>query len=148
MCFVLYVASDIPIPDMPFDQNSPALNTKPLTDRESPIQNVFSKPNVKFLGSSTNCGCGFRNLSFQNGGWPEEYLVDLDPEFGAGTQDDHKSLHRFLMSQLDSTEQIEIYGCWDGDFDAEPARHETIDVAQTLRDDFFLRERCLYTVKQ
>ena len=100
MCFVLYMAADALIPDIPFDSNAPALNTQPISDRESPLQDIFHQRNVKFLGSSNHCGCGYRHLSYQNGEWPEEYLIDTATEFGAETQADHESLHRFMVDQL------------------------------------------------
>ena len=107
---------------------------------------VFTLPHVKFLGSSTNCGCGYRHLSFQNGEWPEEYLIGTDSEFGTDTQGDHESLHQFLLDQLKTTDKIELYGCWDGEFKYPPSRHETISVHDIINDEFFLRERCHYTV--
>ena len=146
MCFVLYVAADAPIPDIPFHTDAPALNTQPLSDQEFPLRDVFGKPNVKFLGSSNHCGCGYRHLSFQNGEWPEEYLIGTDPEFGADKQADHEALHRFVVQQLRDNDRIELYGCWDGDFQYPPARNEVISVDDLLKNDFFLRERCLYTV--
>ena len=146
MCFVLYIASDASIPDIPFDKNAPTLNTQPLTEYDSPVRGAFSASNVKFLGSSNYCGCGYRHLSFQSGEWPEEYLVGTDPEFGCGTQDDHDCLHRFLLDLLNSRDKIELYGCWDGDFKHPPAKHETISVDDIIAKEFFLRERCHYTV--
>ena len=140
------MAADSAIPDIPFDTDAPAFNTQPLTDRELPLHNIFGKRNVKFLGSSNHCGCGYRHLSYQNEGWPEEHLIEADPEFGADTQSDHESLHRFMLEQLDHNDNIELYGCWDGDFEQPPARHEMIGVDDLIQDDFFLRERCHYTV--
>jgi hypothetical protein len=146
MCFVLYIASSSLIPYIPFDTNAPALNTQPVSERENPVRGVFEHRNIKFLGSSNHCGCGYRHLSFQNGDWPEEYLIGNDPEFGADRQDDHERLYRFLLDQLKQTDKLELYGCWDGDFDFPPARHETISVDDVIRPDFFLRERCHYTI--
>ena len=146
MCFVLYIATDAAIPNIPFDADSPALNIQPLSDRELPVRNVFTNSYVKFLGSSNHCGCGYRHLSYQNGEWPEEYLIGNDPEFGADTQTDHKSLHEFLLDQLQNIDDVELYGCWDGDFEYLPVRHEVICVDDLRSEEFFLRERCLYTV--
>ena len=146
MCFVLYMAADASIPDIPFDTNAPGLNTQPLSDRELPLREIFRQRNLKFLGSSNHCGCGYRHLSYQNGEWPEEYLIGTDSEFGADMQADHESLHRFMLEQLQHNDKIELYGCWDGDFRFPPARHEMICVDDLIRDDFFLRERCHYTV--
>ncbi len=146
MCFVLYMAADAAIPDIPFNTNAPALNTHPLSERESPLHDIFRKRNVKFLGSSNHCGCEYRHLSFQNGDWPEEYLIGTDPEFSGETQADHEALYRFMVDQLQHNDNIELYGIWDGDFQHPPARHEMIGVDELIIDDFFLRERCHCTV--
>ena len=146
MCFVLYIAADAPIPDIPFDTDAPALNTQPLSDREFPLHAVFRNSNVKFLGSSNHCGCGYRHLSYQNGEWPEEHLIGTDPEFGTDTQADHECLRQFMIDQLQKNDEIELYGCWDGDFEHPPARREIICAEDIGGDDFFLRERCHYTV--
>lgn len=140
------MAADASIPDIPFNTEAPALNTQPLSDRELPLQDVFRSSNVKFLGSSNHCGCGYRYLSYQNGDWPEEYITRIDLEFGADTQADHDSLHRFMLDQLQSNDKIELYGCWNGDFHQPPARHEMICADDLIKVDFYLRERCHYTV--
>ncbi|HAY83123.1 MAG TPA: hypothetical protein DCY79_25235, partial [Planctomycetaceae bacterium] len=75
MCFVLYMAADTPIPDIPFEREDPRLNTQPLTEGELPLQGLFQQRSVKCLGSSSHCGCGYRHLSYQDGDWPEEYLI-------------------------------------------------------------------------
>ena len=146
MCFVLYMAADTPIPDIPFDREDPRLNTQPLTEGELPVQGLFQQRSVKCLGSSSHCGCGYRHLSYQEGEWPEEYLIGTDPEFGRDTQEDHESLRKFLIDQLQHNEKIELCGCWDGDDHDPPARHERVCVDDLVRVEFFLRERCHYTV--
>ena len=146
MCFVLYIASDSPIPDIPWDDTAPKLHTTALTEHDSAVRGAFTKRNVKYLGSSNHCGCGFRHPSNQIGEWPEEYLIGNDPEFGSDTQEDHDSLYKFLIQQSKSTNEIEIYGCWDGEFSEPPARHEKIQVDDVVSDEFFLRERCHYTI--
>ena len=146
MCFVLYMAADAEIPDIPFDADAPALNTQSLSNSELPLRDVFHKRHMKFLGSSNGCGCGYRYLSYQDGQWPEEYLIGTDPESDADAQPEHESLHRFILDQLQHNDKIELYGCWDGDFRHPPARHDVIGVDDLISDDFFLRERCHYTV--
>lgn len=146
MCFVLFVAADSSISDIPFDENAPGFNIRPLTEHETPVQQLFSKPFIKSVGSSTHCGCGFRHLSFQKGGWPEEDFAADDCQTDPVKQIDHQSLHQFLIEQLKGSESIELYGCWCDDLKFPPARHETIQADDVSREKFFLRERCHYMV--
>ncbi len=146
MCFTLYIASNASIPNILFNKERRSLHTHPLTDYDSAIAAVFNESNVKYLGSSQQCGCGFRHLSYQNDGWPEEYLISINPEFGAESSDEHEALHEFLLCKFGTCDRIELYGCWDGDFNLPPARHETINVDDIPRSDFFFRDRCHYNV--
>lgn len=42
---------------------------------------------------------------------------------------------------------IELYGCWDGEFESPVVCREEIDVSKLLDRSFFFREGCLYTVR-
>jgi hypothetical protein len=59
MCWVLYVAADLPLPLQPFDRVAPEFNVAVLTPREEPVRGQFSKPFVYRVGAHTLCGCGF-----------------------------------------------------------------------------------------
>jgi len=146
MCFLLYIAADSSIEDIPFNTESPGLSITSLSDFELPLRNVFEKSHMKCIGSSHGCGCGYRHLSYQNGAWPEEYLIGLDPESGAEKQSDHEALYLFVLDQLQRNDSVELYGCWDGDFQEPFACRETISVEELIKNDFFLRERCHYSV--
>ncbi len=116
MCFLLYVAADGALPDIPFQAQSPGLSFQQLTDHEHRVADKFSLTQVKNLGSSHGCGCGFRHLSFQNGEWPEACLIGQDAGLGEGSEKDHEALFAFLSEQLKRNPVVELYGCWDGDF--------------------------------
>ena len=59
----------------------PELSVKALSERESPISTHFSKPEVQCIGSTSDCGCDFPHVMFQNGEWPwfkDEKQNELD----------------------------------------------------------------------
>jgi len=70
MCFVLYAGTIHPIPRKEWRKDAPDLWVQSLTERESPIATHFSKPQVQYIGSTSQCGCDFPNVMFQNGEWP------------------------------------------------------------------------------
>jgi hypothetical protein len=50
--------------------HAPDLPVKALTEHETPITAHFSKPEVQNIGSTSDCGCDFPHVMFQNGDWP------------------------------------------------------------------------------
>ncbi len=150
MCFTLYIASDKPIPAIAWDDQDRKLYTRMLDDYDRPVAQVFSKTDIKYVGSDLHCGCGFRKVSFQGGGWPEANMIDTDPDWetnwGADEQNNYLQLFDFVSGLLAHSTPIELYGVWYGDFHFPPARHESISVEQLQSSEFFFRERCKYLV--
>ena len=69
MCFVLYAGTSHPIPRREWRKDAPDLSVKSLTERESPIAAHFSKPQIQYIGSTSDYGCDFPYLVFQSGEW-------------------------------------------------------------------------------
>lgn len=63
MCMAVYLASDVPLPLIPWDEGNPSFNTMELSDYEQPFMEQFTKPHVYYLGSYTGCSCGFSSDS-------------------------------------------------------------------------------------
>jgi len=78
MCFVLYAGTSKPMPRKEWRNEAPDLSVKTLTERESPITAHFSKPEVQYIGSTSDCGCDFPHVMFQNGDWP--WFEDADDD--------------------------------------------------------------------
>ena len=147
MCFVLYIGTDEPLPTTPWDEKNRHLNTEDLGEHDEAVAKHFSKAQTKYLGSDQGCGCGFRHVTLQNGGWPEEWNIGRNPDYdGSEEEPIHQELYDFISALLSSNQSIELYGCWDGDF-ADPFEHsEEIDFERLLDRTFFFRERGFYTV--
>ena len=104
-------------------------------------------PVVAYVGSDLNCGCGFRHLSFQNGGWPEEWLIAEGEMQTEGTEKNHLELHGLLTDALRHSPVVELYGCWADDFREKTEGEQDIQPDDILSDRFFFRERVLYRLR-
>ncbi|SRR5579871_708287 len=155
MCFVLYAGTVKPIPRKQWHKDAPDLSVKALTDRESPITTHFSKPEVQYIGSTSDCGCDFPHVMFQNGEWPwfedknedDLELPDEDRQTKATEQHNREGLVMLLRQTGESS--VELYGVWDGDFDftTPPAVHEEIHLEAILDPAFRFKEQGFYTVR-
>ena len=118
MCFVLYAGTSDPIPRKDWRNDAPDVSVTSLTERESPITRHFSKPHVQCVGSTSQCGCDFPHVMYQNGGWP--WLEYDDAEEVERQKKESENFNRErLIATLQHTGEptIELYGIWDGDFD-------------------------------
>ena len=143
MCFVLYIAATSPIPAIPWDENRRAVHTTELNEFALPVKGKFDRPNVKYVGSSQGCGCGFGHVMYQNGGWPEESMLGEPDDEQA---ENHTQLASVLRSLLEQNPEVELFGCWSGDEDEAVAGHKTMSLDELANPDFHFRERVLYTV--
>lgn len=149
MCFVLYAGTSTPLPDTEWQDDAPDLTIKRLTDRESPITTHFRKPHVQYVGSTSQCGCDFPHVMYQNREW-QWYEDDEEDEFERLRKDTEKDNRERLVSLLRQVKEssVELYGVWDGDFDftTPPLIREEIFVDAILDSEFRFKERAFYTV--
>lgn len=89
MCFQLFIAASIAIPEIHASSASPEIESRegvsisippPYNGISTediapahPIRTILELPHIKYLSSSNGCGCGFRY-----GWWDEEKQVDLE----------------------------------------------------------------------
>lgn len=149
MCFVLYAGTSKPMPRKEWCQDAPDLSVKTLDERESPITAHFGKPEVQCIGSTSDCGCDFPHVMFQNGDWPwweNEDEDEVDRQRKAIEQRNREGLVALLRQSREPN--VELYGVWDGNFDfrTPPAVHEEIDVQAILDPAFRFKEGGFYTV--
>lgn len=149
MCFVLYAGTSGPIPRKEWRKDAPDLSVKALTERESPITTHFSKPEVQYIGSTSDCGCDFPHVMYQNGDWPwfdDGQEDELERQRKATEQHNRERLVALLRHTGES--DVELYGVWDGDFDFKtaPAVHEEIHLEAILDPAFRFKEQGFYTV--
>ena len=145
MCFVLYAGTLKPMPRKGWCEDSPDISVKALSERESPITAHFSTPAVQYIGSTSDCGCDFPHVTFQNGGWPWFQDGELDPEREASERYNRQVLVDLLRATGEPT--VELYGVWDGDFETPPAVREKIVLDTILERAFRFKERGFYVVR-
>ena len=150
MCFVLYAGTSKPIPLKDWIAEVPDLSVKALSEGELSIVAHFDSPHVQYIGSTSQCGCDFPNVTYQNGEWiwfESEHEDDFDRQRKATEQYNRESLVGLLRETGESI--VELYGVWlgDHDFTEPPKNREEIFVDNVLRHDFRFKEQGFYSVR-
>lgn len=115
MCIMLYIGTTKHIPRIPWDVNSPSFNTSDISEDEKNIILHFSLPYITYIGSEEGCGCGFRHALLEGKQWIPVVSTE-DAGIMQSELQNHSYLFDFLNNNLYDEDIIEIYGCWDGDF--------------------------------
>jgi len=118
------------------------LSVVALTDEDAPIRAHFSKPEVQYIGSTSNCGCDFPHLLFQSGDWPAP--LEKNSERAASNSFNQEALVSVLRQNGENT--IELYGVWNGDF-SKPLAREEISLHDLLDPAFYFKEQGFYKVR-
>ena len=141
MCFVLYIGSDISLHEIPYKQEAPAFYTQALSKDDAEVAKHFSMSSVLYAGSSESCGCGFQHALLNSG---SDMLSFVNDELDEGSRQNMKQLSDYVEQILQKGGQVELYGCWDGDFSDQPLFKEDISYQELNRVGFFLKERAFY----
>lgn len=147
MCFVLYIASPKPLPIIPWDEVTRGIHTEELSERDTQVRSQFTLPHVRYIGSDTHCGCGFRSATFQNGSWPEEEWRPDDDTRHIKAQPNHERLIAFVKQHLADEASCEFYGQWEDDFSAAALSDQVIELDQIADLEFYFRDKGHYTVR-
>ena len=148
MCFALYMATDREVRGISWKEDQPALFILETGDNDRGVSKHFTKPFLRYVGSDQGCGCGFRHVMFQGGGWPEESIINPDESVDEDRQTNHRQLHEVLTSLPEDCRCVELYGCWEGDFDEACEGTAEIRVDDILEPAFHFRERFGYVVRR
>jgi hypothetical protein len=125
MCWVLYLASEVPLRTIDWNQEKPAFTVQAIPRAESPVSRQFAKQHIYIVGSHTLCGCGFDRAQ-ANLQHPDE-LMDAERSLGA--------LQAYLREAVGIAGELELYACWDGDQAVVPDHRWAInpdDVSPTM----------------
>ena len=137
MCMMVYVASDRPLPRIPWDKSKPAFCVSDLHECYQAVRKHFSKTHICYVGAHTGCGCGF-----QTSDDPEED----DPESLAAAQRSRASLAEFLRSALKQEPSLELYACWADDEACDPEHRGELVPDDLLSSRIRFLERELLTI--
>lgn len=145
---MLYLACDGPVPERAWNPADRHVHTRPLLLDEEAVRGRFSLSEVAYVGSSQECGCGFRSITRFNG----DVLADMLWEMDAIQNGDVEiANHRELCELVDEAflrgaTQIELYGCWSGDEQEVSLATETSSREQLSHARFCFREGNLYRI--
>ncbi|HVY71648.1 MAG TPA: hypothetical protein VHH73_17080, partial [Verrucomicrobiae bacterium] len=96
---------------------------------------------VHYVGSSTQCGCGFRQESALY-----RDLADIEPDDERESAENHAALVAYLRGLPPAAYPLKLYSCWNGD-EGEPCAYEIeCGLADLLAEDFAFRERQLTVI--
>ena len=123
---MLYLASDAPLPLVPWDAGAPAFHVEELGAARSLVRGRFSLPHVYYAGAHEGCGCGF-----QLGEYPE--FVDED---APAKRESLRRLADYVDAALARGRQVQFFVCWAGDEDG-PAAHHRVVTTRELRGESF-----------
>jgi hypothetical protein len=142
------MASKSPAPIVPWDEAVKGVWTEPAKVEDiANLRSKFTLDHIAYVGSSNQCGCGFRHATFQQGGWPEEWYDEDRGYDGADELADHAALVSLLKQNFAADGTVELLGVWEGGLDEPIAHRSTISVAQLNDPRFHFRDRGLYTVE-
>ncbi|MEN1678856.1 MAG: hypothetical protein AAGJ46_04645 [Planctomycetota bacterium] len=153
---MLYIASDGEIPAIAWNPLKRAVHTETLSERTRSVVDKFSLPEVRYIGSDKQCGCGYRWAMLQNGEWPEAdyrgqdwYEEQLDEDEGdkRSQEANHDQLGVILMGLMDASHSVELYGCWSGEEGAAAKQTIATRVSELVEPNSVFRERCKYQIK-
>lgn len=130
MCIMVYVASDEPLPTIPWIQGQPRFNVRTLAEWNTGFEVVrhFTKPTVYYLGSYQGCGCGFGDPS------PEGRQSLLE-------------LRNYLAAAIKYSKTLELYSCWAGNEGSDKVHEEVIEIDAILEPGFRFEEDVLRSIE-
>ena len=149
MCFMLYAATNKPLPRREWNRDAPDVCVQSLSERDANIASHFSLREVQYIGSTSCCGCDFPHVILSRGEWVgySDAVVD-DPESEMSERLNREALVRLLKESGEDT--VELYGIWLSDWEKDSLRPEIfrdeIPLAKILEPTFRFKERGFYRV--
>ena len=145
MCMTFYIGSQQELPIIAFDKDNPGFCTSQLREDEKVIHGYFSLPYVLNFGSDRGCGCGFRYALLDDGQWFHVEVEDESFIEKEAMKKNHDELYSYVKTFVNDNTRIEIYGCWNGDFN-QPESVEEINIDLLIDKGFYFKEGGFYTI--
>jgi len=139
MCYAVYIGTSKKLELGQFVPEQTDIYFENPTDEELiELREKFTKQNIYYVGSDTNCSCGLNFVSqfYDNAEWA----------------DNKKSPLKFIDFLKNATldEEIEYYCCWTGDCASDIEHNQVIDISKISLDKnyFGLTEKEFIKFKQ
>jgi hypothetical protein len=123
MCYSVYIGTNRKLEIGTFVANETDIYFENLNDeRENSLRPKFTKTNIYYVGSDTCCSCG---LVFDS-----DYFDEPDE------QENKKSPQKLIdfINEMTLTENIELYCCWEGDWDLPTESSIELDIRNIRLD--------------
>lgn len=103
----------------------------------------LATPYITYVGSDSGCGCEFRYALKEQHGWTP--VAGEDEMQDKSIKNNQDSLFKYITSNV-SEGSVQLYGCWDGDYDEQAESTEVIAIEEILDKDFYFKERGFYSI--
>ena len=134
MCVALYIAADSEPPLVPWNEATPGFNVVSVEDHERVVAKHLSKPHLRYLGAHTGCSCGFDYGQTSTDTSEEREEERLGRESVA-------SLRRYLDRMVETNDTVELYACWEGDWEEPCDSRREVTPEYFGGESFEIRQR-------
>jgi hypothetical protein len=132
MCLAVYLASDRELPDIRWNEESPAFYLEGVPESE-PVRKRFLYSHVYYAGSHEGCGCGFSKEG--------EVGEELER-----CQQNYIALSRVASDALANGARLQLFACWEGEQTCQPESVAAVDTAILQSPSFELQQLQLLDV--
>lgn len=141
MCFVLFAGSRQPLPESEWSESDRRVFVKQLDESELPVRHAFTTDSVQYVGSSQQCGCGFRTkMQLEDPYFPDE--DDTEAE----RQQNHAQLVEAIRPTIDADGETVLFGCWWGEWEPKDSQPAKVTLAEFASEDFAFVEGYRYSI--
>ena len=107
MCNFLFIASDLPLPSLPWEEDNPGVHI--LKSSECENVKCLTKPHICEIGSHAGCGCAFVFALWDPNNPPNDDEIRESNE----NREDFRQLSAYLERVGAKTGKVELYSAWD-----------------------------------
>lgn len=119
MCLALYLASNKPLPVIPWDPKKPTFHVVTLAESLGAVRKLLPYRHIYYVGSHEGCSCAFN--------YEHEFKSVLE-------------LRDYLRKALAVTEEIEGFSCRPGQEPLDVKHSVTISPSGVALPEFFLQD--------
>ena len=134
MCLAFYIAADTEPPLVAWNEAAPGFNVTSVEEHERVVTKHLTKVHLRYLGAHTGCSCGF-GYGLTSSDDPEDLEEDRCGRESVA------SLRRYIEGMLAVTDAVELYACWEGDWEEPCESRREVTPDYFGGDAFELRQR-------
>jgi hypothetical protein len=141
MCFVLFAGARQPLLESEWDESYRRVFVRQIDENEQPVRHAFAKESVQYVGSSLNCGCGFRTkMQLEDPYFPDEDEAEVEK------QQNHAQLVASIRPTIDAEGEIVFFGCWWGEWEPKDLQPAKVTLTEFASEDFAFVEGYRYLI--